>query len=403
MKHHIIKLSLGLLIIVAVVGGVVSWQWPNLDIPQDRVERSTSTSDWLTEATSSLVESLPTVAGGPPPAEADPVIKWNPKSISEAILAGESKTISVRFTSEEDLRDVVVRVTREIAPFVRVDPSAFARVVEDETMNLSITMSVPPDALPHTVRGTIQLRGQEDERRAQQKNLAKPLPVTLRVQRPEEPEAVTFSFADLEVIPRTINVDIPTSVVAVINVPDLRLIPSSIILHRLDDHGRVIANLGLMRDDGQAGDLVANDRRHTIEVAFSEVTEGRIRLRASAGFRGLRQRLFSGEAIVLVIPFVEDTGPEVLLQEAARAFATARTVAEVSRFIHPQVAPKLQQVLDLGASLSDFTEIIENARLSSKTEDSAIFSTTVTVGPGQVYRSTIVVRRGAEGWRIVDL
>ena len=64
-------------------------------------------------------------------------------------------------------------------------------------------------------------------------------------------------------------------------------------LQRLDTAGRVVAVLGLLRDDGANGDVAAGDRTFTLQATIFETTPGPVRLRVSAAFRGSLIRAFS--------------------------------------------------------------------------------------------------------------
>jgi hypothetical protein len=184
MKHHIIKLSLGLIIISATVGGLVYWQWPDVDLRPDRTDHSTSTADQVAAATSSLLESLPAPAVGPPPAEAAPAIKWIPASLSEILGQGQSKTVQVSFTASENASDVAVRVVPELQPFVQVNPTSFSSITRGQTLALDITFSASETAPLGTATGTIQLG-----------TFARPLPVELEVWR-----QITLEGSGVEVI-----------------------------------------------------------------------------------------------------------------------------------------------------------------------------------------------------------
>src|SRR5207244_3563664 len=129
MKHHIIKLALSLIIIVAIVGGLVYWRSP---------------------------ETGPTI--GSPAAEADPVFTWTPSSMSEVIGQGQTKTVQVSFTASENVNNVVLRVVPELQPFVQVSPSTVSSVSQGQSILLNVTVSAAADAALGTATGTIQLR-----------------------------------------------------------------------------------------------------------------------------------------------------------------------------------------------------------------------------------------------------
>lgn len=74
---------------------------------------------------------------------------------------------------------------------------------------------------------------------------------------------------------------------------DPPVIPTSVYLQRLDAAGKVIANLGTMRDDGAAGDAMAGDGVFTVRVTLNEANPDEVRLRVSAAFRKLLRRVLS--------------------------------------------------------------------------------------------------------------
>src|SRR2546428_4367578 len=113
MNHRILRVLIGLVIIAAVVGGVVYWEWPG----------------------------VPRLAVAPPQAEAVPTITWAPTSVTQIIAPGESKTISASLVVSETVSNVVVRVAPELQPFVLVSPSAFGSVGQGQTINMNIIIS----------------------------------------------------------------------------------------------------------------------------------------------------------------------------------------------------------------------------------------------------------------------
>lgn len=109
----------------------------------------------------------------PSPAPAQPVISWVPESVIENVTPGESKMISVTFTSLEDMTDVSVRVVPELEPFVRTEPTAFSALVAGQATNLSVIVSADANPAFGVYDGTIQLRTN--------KGLARLLPVDITV------------------------------------------------------------------------------------------------------------------------------------------------------------------------------------------------------------------------------
>lgn len=106
-----------------------------------------------------------------------PIITWTPASVSQTILAGESITIPVSFTSSEDLTNVEVRVVPELMPYVTISPTSFINISKSSTVQLEVILSSDPVQLPDTMEGTLQLRSVGDPRRV----YSQPLPITLSV------------------------------------------------------------------------------------------------------------------------------------------------------------------------------------------------------------------------------
>jgi len=92
--------------------------------------------------------------------------------------------------------------------------------------------------------------------------------------------------------PSTVQINAPTPVTVTIPISDPSVIPTGVLLQRINASGSV-TNLGIMRDDGTGGDAVAGDRIFALTVTFTETQTGRIRLQASAAFRGVLKRVVS--------------------------------------------------------------------------------------------------------------
>src|SRR5436309_991921 len=116
MNHRIISILIGFVIIAAVVGGVVYWEWP-------------------------MVSLRP--ASGPPPADADPPrITWTPESVAEVIAPGDTKRASVNFTSSKNIRRASVVISPELTPFVRAEPAFLERLRKGENRLITVVISV---------------------------------------------------------------------------------------------------------------------------------------------------------------------------------------------------------------------------------------------------------------------
>jgi hypothetical protein len=179
MSHRTIRVLLGVVIIAAVVGGAVYWEWPTLaprDTGADRLDKTgvyTGPVELLKRATTSVLESLPRPTVGPPPAAAVPTITWTPGSVSRQVPAGGQQAVDIAFTTSEDLSNVMVRVVPELRQVVQVTPAVLGRVRTGQVVSLRVVMSAPVTSLPATLQGTIQL--------TDGRTFARPFPVTVTI------------------------------------------------------------------------------------------------------------------------------------------------------------------------------------------------------------------------------
>lgn len=95
------------------------------------------------------------------------------------------------------------------------------------------------------------------------------------------------------------NTGLPTLVKVTIPITDPTVLPTGVLLQRLNANGSV-TTLGTMRDNGTNGDVVGGDRIFTLTHTFNESQAGTIRLRASAAFRGVLRRVLSAPIIITV-------------------------------------------------------------------------------------------------------
>jgi hypothetical protein len=112
--------------------------------------------------------------------------------------------------------------------------------------------------------------------------------------------AVAQSITPVEVFPTTVPVGVGTLVRVTAGISDPGVIPSSVVLQRIDAAGRVVGTLGPMLDDGGGGDLLAGDKIFTARPNFFETAAGTVRLRVSAAFQGRLQRVVSAPVSLVV-------------------------------------------------------------------------------------------------------
>jgi hypothetical protein len=106
------------------------------------------------------------------------------------------------------------------------------------------------------------------------------------------PVSAAPTVSGLSAEPSTVQINAATAVTVTITIPDPSVIVTGVYLQRINTNGS-LTTLGVMRDDGTGGDAVAGDRIFTLTLAFNEPQTGRIRLQASAAFRGVLRRAVS--------------------------------------------------------------------------------------------------------------
>lgn len=82
--------------------------------------------------------------------------------------------------------------------------------------------------------------------------------------------------------------------------PDPDLIRTSVTLLRLGPNDTATSILGLLKDDGTAGDLIANDYVFTAILPINELTPQRLRFQVSVAYRKILQRIISPALVILV-------------------------------------------------------------------------------------------------------
>ncbi len=117
------------------------------------------------------------------------------------------------------------------------------------------------------------------------------------------------SIGGVQITPNAIAAGVPTTVRVTATITDPTVIPGSVNLQRVSDAGAAVAVMGSLRDDGLNGDAVAGDQVYTLDAVFTETTP--VRLRVSAGFKGMLRRLFSASVLLNINrPPLADAGPD---------------------------------------------------------------------------------------------
>ena len=141
------------------------------------------------------------------------------------------------------------------------------------------------------------------------------------------PAAAAPGVGAVQLAPTSIAAGVQTPVRVTAVISDPTVLPSSVNLQRLNDAGAPVAVLGSLRDDGVHGDAVAGDQIYTLDFVVNETAP--MRLRVSAGFRGMLRRLFSAEMLLQINspPSVSLTGPAVGASHLAPATITLTATA----------------------------------------------------------------------------
>ncbi len=113
--------------------------------------------------------------------------------------------------------------------------------------------------------------------------------------------SVAATIGPANVNPRSLTAGVPAEVVITCTIADAAFVDGSANLIRVDPTGRTLAVLGVLRDDGLQGDATAGDRIYTLRMTFTEPAPAQVRLRISAAFRGLLQRVQSDTLLVDVV------------------------------------------------------------------------------------------------------
>ncbi len=86
------------------------------------------------------------------------------------------------------------------------------------------------------------------------------------------------------------------------------VLPTSVNLLRVNQNDQAIATIGVMNDSGSDGDAVSGDGIFTLKFTTTEAVAGEMRLRVSAGFKGMLKRVLSS---VSTVPIVSSNRPPV--------------------------------------------------------------------------------------------
>lgn len=104
-------------------------------------------------------------------------------------------------------------------------------------------------------------------------------------------EAVTIESIDVD--PSVIPNGIPTEVKVRAVISGVGVLPTGVAAQLVDNNGRIIRTLGILRDDGTAGDELSLDGTYTATILISEDTPSELRLQISVAVKGKLLRVAS--------------------------------------------------------------------------------------------------------------
>jgi hypothetical protein len=117
------------------------------------------------------------------PAHADPVVSWAPSAATVTLVPNSATSLTYRLTATEDIVSARMRVTPSLTKYLTVTPASVANVRRGQWIDVTVTLTLPIDAAPDPILGTIQLRLVDTSGKVAS-TLSRPLPVTINVQCP---------------------------------------------------------------------------------------------------------------------------------------------------------------------------------------------------------------------------
>ncbi|HEX4960630.1 MAG TPA: hypothetical protein VF173_07305 [Thermoanaerobaculia bacterium] len=90
--------------------------------------------------------------------EALPVLMWNPQNLTSEIVAGESTSTVISFSSSQKLIDALVHVSRELDGIITVTPASLGTVPPGQTVYLTVKMNTAATVRPSSLQGFISLQ-----------------------------------------------------------------------------------------------------------------------------------------------------------------------------------------------------------------------------------------------------
>lgn len=102
-------------------------------------------------------------------------IVWSPEQVEKTLFIGSTALVNVSFVSKTSISQPTIFIVPEIEKFIKIRTAPQKIIVGTEN-KVDLVLSIPADTPEGTYAGTIHVR---DGKRT----IAKPLPITLHVQR----------------------------------------------------------------------------------------------------------------------------------------------------------------------------------------------------------------------------
>jgi len=102
------------------------------------------------------------------------------------------------------------------------------------------------------------------------------------------------------IVPDSILAATSTPVTFSVTILDPHYTAGSANVQRLNAAGGIVSVLGLLRDDGLQGDVVAGDKVYTLRATLQEALPGSLKFQVSAGFKGELKRTIAGPLWLVV-------------------------------------------------------------------------------------------------------
>ncbi len=139
-----------------------------------------------------------------------------------------------------------------------------------------------------------------------------------------------------EVTPKYVKLNVATTVTVTVRIDDGGVIKNSVMLQEVDSNGKLIATLGMMRDDGIAPDLKANDNVFTITVPLTVSDKDKPRfLHVAAKLNGMKNVECGKQPVTAVDSFLPVTPTPEQIQDLLTNDPSVRSAAAFLQRLDP--------------------------------------------------------------------